>query len=127
MQAWRPRHRQNRRRITAQIRAIRLGRTLSAVSARNCPAMRSPRSCRRRWRRPTWTTSGSVSSCRTGRARCPLPLIMRAAHEALAGRAKEVTVLIALGTHQSQSEEQLAQHLGYEPGGPEEPIPAGGS
>jgi lactate racemase len=54
---------------------------------------------------------------------CPLPLIMRAFREALTGRAKEVTVLIALGTHQGHSEEQLAQHLGYEPGGSEDVFP----
>ena len=35
---------------------------------------------------------------------CPLPLILTAVHRALAGRAKEVTVLIALGTHQAMSD-----------------------
>ena len=47
---------------------------------------------------------------------CPLPLILRAVHQALAGRAKEVTVLIALGTHQAMSEQALADHLGYQVG-----------
>lgn len=47
---------------------------------------------------------------------CPLPLILRAFHEALAGRAASVTVLIALGTHQAMSEEHLGAFLGYEPG-----------
>ena len=47
---------------------------------------------------------------------CPLPLILRAVHESLAGRAKEVTVLIALGTHQAMSEQALADHLGYRVG-----------
>ena len=51
-----------------------------------------------------------------GTRTCPLPLLLRAAHEALDGRAAEVTVLIALGTHQGMSEEQLGRHLGYAPG-----------
>ena len=54
---------------------------------------------------------------------CPLPLIMSAFRDALAGRAKEVTVVIALGTHQGHSEDQLAQHLGYRPGGSEDTYP----
>jgi nickel-dependent lactate racemase len=51
-----------------------------------------------------------------GTRTCPLPLLLRAAHEALAGRASEVTVVIALGTHQGMSEDHLARHLGYQPG-----------
>ena len=51
-----------------------------------------------------------------GTRTCPLPLLMEAAYEALAGRASEVTVLIALGTHQGMSEEHLARHLGYPAG-----------
>ncbi|SEQ44319.1 lactate racemase domain-containing protein [Microlunatus flavus] len=51
-----------------------------------------------------------------GTRTCPLPLLLRAAHEALAGRAAAVTVVIALGTHHGMSEEQLGRHLGYEPG-----------
>lgn len=47
---------------------------------------------------------------------CPLPLILGAFHEALTGRATSVTVLIALGTHQGMSEEQLGAFLGFEPG-----------
>src|SRR6478735_6311174 len=54
---------------------------------------------------------------------CPLPLILRAFRDALTGRAKEVTVLVALGTHQGHSETQLAQHLGYQPGGSEDVYP----
>lgn len=54
---------------------------------------------------------------------CPLPLIMNAFRDALACRAKEVTVLIALGTHQGHDEEQLASHLGYAPGGSEDVYP----
>jgi nickel-dependent lactate racemase len=51
-----------------------------------------------------------------GTRTCPLPLLLRAAHRALTGRAREVTVVIALGTHQGMSEEHLARHLGYRPG-----------
>ena len=53
-----------------------------------------------------------------GTRTCPLPLLLRAGRDqALAGRAAEVTVVIALGTHQAMSEEQLGRHLGYPPGG----------
>jgi lactate racemase len=45
---------------------------------------------------------------------CPLPLLLRAMREGLA-RASQVTVLIALGTHQGMSEEHLGRHLGYRP------------
>ena len=51
-----------------------------------------------------------------GTRTCPLPLLLQAAYEALADRASEVTVLIALGTHQGMSEEHLARHLGYPAG-----------
>ena len=51
-----------------------------------------------------------------GTRTCPLPLLLRAARDALAGRAREVTVVIALGTHQGMSEEQLAGHLGFTAG-----------
>jgi lactate racemase len=51
-----------------------------------------------------------------GTRTCPLPLILRAFHAALAGRAKDVTVVIALGTHQGMTEDQLGRHLGYPPG-----------
>lgn len=44
---------------------------------------------------------------------CPLPLLVGAVHEALHGRASRLTVLIALGTHGSMSEDALAAHLGY--------------
>ena len=54
---------------------------------------------------------------------CPLPLLLSAFRDSLAGRAAEVTVLIALGTHQGHSEEQLAAHLGYPPGGAEDVYP----
>lgn len=51
-----------------------------------------------------------------GTRTCPLPLLLSAAHSALAGRAEHVTVVIALGTHQAMSEDHLARHLGYTPG-----------
>jgi nickel-dependent lactate racemase len=58
-----------------------------------------------------------------GTRTCPLPLLMRAAHAALKGRANEVTVVIALGTHQGMSEDHLARHLGYPAGAAEERYP----
>ncbi|HJQ86236.1 MAG TPA: lactate racemase domain-containing protein, partial [Propionibacteriaceae bacterium] len=58
-----------------------------------------------------------------GTRTCPLPLLMRAAHSALEGRAKEVTVMIALGTHQGMNEDHLARHLGYTAGVAEETYP----
>jgi nickel-dependent lactate racemase len=58
-----------------------------------------------------------------GTRTCPLPLLMRALHEALAGRAKDVTVVIALGTHQGMSEDQLGRHLGYPAGDVESTYP----
>ena len=48
-----------------------------------------------------------------GTRSCPLPLLLSAVHESLHGRASEVTVLIALGTHAAMSDEHLAKHLGY--------------
>lgn len=47
---------------------------------------------------------------------CPLPLLLRAVHGAAAGRVSRLTVLVALGTHQPMSEEQLGRWLGYRPG-----------
>jgi len=43
----------------------------------------------------------------------PLPLLVRAVHRALHGRASRLTVLVALGTHAPMSENALAAHLGY--------------
>jgi nickel-dependent lactate racemase len=48
-----------------------------------------------------------------GTRTCPLPLLLRAIRDAVAGRVAEVTVVIALGTHQGMSHSQLASHLGY--------------
>src|SRR6186997_195062 len=58
-----------------------------------------------------------------GTRTCPLPLLMQAVHPALEGRAKEVTVVIALGTHQGMNEDHLARHLGYSAGAAEETYP----
>jgi nickel-dependent lactate racemase len=58
-----------------------------------------------------------------GTRTCPLPLLLGAVHAALAGRAREVTVVIALGTHHGMSEEQLAHHLGYTAGASEQTYP----
>ena len=55
-----------------------------------------------------------------GTRTCPLPLLLQAAYGVLAGRAKQVTVVIALGTHQGMSEDHLARHLGYSPGASED-------
>ena len=51
-----------------------------------------------------------------GTRSCPLPLLMRAVHGALVGRASRITVLVALGTHAAMSEEHLARHLGFDAG-----------
>lgn len=49
--------------------------------------------------------------------RCPVPLLLSAIHDALAGRARKVSVLVALGTHPPLEEAVRARLLGYEPGG----------
>jgi nickel-dependent lactate racemase len=48
-----------------------------------------------------------------GTRSCPLPLLMRAVHGALTGRASGLTALVALGTHAAMDEQYLARHLGY--------------
>jgi lactate racemase len=48
-----------------------------------------------------------------GTRSCPLPLLLAAVHEALAGRVSSMTVLVALGTHAAMGEAHLASHLGY--------------
>lgn len=58
-----------------------------------------------------------------GTRTCPLPLLLRAMHSALEGRAKDVTVFIARGTHQGMSEDHLARHLGYAAGAAENSYP----
>ena len=57
-----------------------------------------------------------------GTRTCPLPLLMQAMREGLAG-AVQVTVVIALGTHQGMSDEHLGRHLGYQPGELEQTYP----
>ncbi|HEU5108702.1 MAG TPA: lactate racemase domain-containing protein [Micromonosporaceae bacterium] len=47
-----------------------------------------------------------------GTRTCPMPLLLRAVHEALHGRAGRVTVLVALGTHAEMTEAQLRAYLG---------------
>jgi nickel-dependent lactate racemase len=57
-----------------------------------------------------------------GTRTCPLPLLLQAMREGLAS-ASQVTVVIALGTHQGMSDEHLARHLGYNLGELEETYP----
>jgi len=57
-----------------------------------------------------------------GTRTCPLPLLLAAAHKGLT-RASQVTVVIALGTHQGMSDEHLAKHLGYRAGALDETYP----
>jgi len=47
---------------------------------------------------------------------CPLPMIARALHAALAGRASKVDFLIALGTHPPMDDAQIHKLFGVEPG-----------
>jgi nickel-dependent lactate racemase len=54
---------------------------------------------------------------------CPMPLLLRAVHDALHGRVSQLTVLVALGTHAAMSEEALAAHVGYAPGRLDESYP----
>ncbi len=58
-----------------------------------------------------------------GTRSCPLPLLLRALRTALTDRAKEVTVVVALGTHQGMSDDHLARHLGYAVGAAEQVYP----
>jgi hypothetical protein len=51
-----------------------------------------------------------------GTRSCPMPLLLQAVHQALAGRVTRMTVLVALGTHARMGEMELARHLGHEPG-----------
>jgi nickel-dependent lactate racemase len=52
-----------------------------------------------------------------GTRSCPLPLLLKAIHAALTGRATRTTVLIALGTHAAMDDAALARHLGHPEGG----------
>jgi nickel-dependent lactate racemase len=51
-----------------------------------------------------------------GTRSCPLPLLLGAVREELAGRATNVTVMIALGTHAAMSDDHIARHLGVHDG-----------
>jgi lactate racemase len=57
-----------------------------------------------------------------GTRTCPLPLLLQAMRDGLS-TASQVTVVIALGTHQGMSEEHLGRHLGYPPGALEKAYP----
>ncbi|MGA4508612.1 lactate racemase domain-containing protein [Propionibacteriaceae bacterium G1746] len=50
-----------------------------------------------------------------GTRSCPLPLLMRALHQHLVGRAAEVTAVIALGTHSYMEPDEIARMLGGDP------------
>jgi lactate racemase len=52
-----------------------------------------------------------------GTRTCPLPMLLAAIHQVLHWRVSRLTVLVALGTHSAMSEQALAAHLGYQPGG----------
>ena len=54
---------------------------------------------------------------------CPMPLLLKAVHSALHGRASRLTTLVALGTHQPMSEKALGRHLGFTAGRLEETYP----
>ncbi len=45
---------------------------------------------------------------------CPLPLLLKAVHQALDGRVGKLTILVALGTHAEMTPDQLRTHLGGE-------------
>jgi len=47
---------------------------------------------------------------------CPLPLLARAFHDALTGRAGRLDFLVALGTHPPLGDEQMGRLFGVEPG-----------
>ena len=100
-----------------------LGRTSWAVSTRNSPDDEVTAFVTRALARADLDDKRVCLVVPDGTRTCPLPLLMRAAHSALEGRAKEVTVVIALGTHQGMSEDHLARHLGYSAGAAEETYP----
>jgi len=54
---------------------------------------------------------------------CPLGMITRHLHSAVAGRAKNLDFLIALGTHPPMSNEQIDRLLGCQPGARSEVLP----
>jgi len=54
---------------------------------------------------------------------CPLPMMTRLVHQALAGSASRVDFLIALGTHPPLSDDRIDNLLGIEPGRRGEVLP----
>ncbi len=58
-----------------------------------------------------------------GTRSCPLPLLIDRVHRSLAGRARRLVVLVALGTHQPMSPERLAAHIGCPGQAPEAAFP----
>ncbi|MFP5068048.1 lactate racemase domain-containing protein [Pseudonocardia nantongensis] len=58
-----------------------------------------------------------------GTRSCPLPLLIERIHRSLAGRARRLVVLVALGTHQPMADARLATHLGYDADGPDRVYP----
>ena len=58
-----------------------------------------------------------------GTRTCPPPMLLDAIHQVLSDQTDDVTVLIALGTHQGMDEEQLARHLGYPVGSSDQVYP----
>ncbi|MEP7054801.1 MAG: lactate racemase domain-containing protein [Actinomycetota bacterium] len=59
-----------------------------------------------------------------GTRSAPIPMMLRLLHEALAGQAAQIDVLIALGTHQPMDEPALDRLAGCAPGGRERGLPA---
>jgi nickel-dependent lactate racemase len=51
-----------------------------------------------------------------GTRSCPLPMLLDAVREALVGRASNVTVMVALGTHAAMTPDHLDRHLGVHEG-----------
>lgn len=84
---------------------------------------RSMRSCTSSCKRLLWTDEVCVVVPDATRS-CPLPLLLRAVHSAVHGRVTRLTMLVALGTHAKMTEEALAGHLGYEPGGSSDRYPS---
>ncbi len=58
-----------------------------------------------------------------GTRTCPVPLLIKAVHAALAGRVTRLTALVALGTHAPMDAEVLARWIGYRPGELEQTYP----
>ena len=52
-----------------------------------------------------------------GTRSCPLPLLLGAVHDALAGRVAGLTAVVALGTHAPMPDAELARWLGYDADG----------